>query len=277
MPQRRRRRRKASGNENPEPPQVTTPGLPVLDVFKKCMGNGSGKVSEPELHELLINVGLQPSEVSSLLEAAGTSKDSKIDYSQFIHWLFAAQADARTCLTAAGDENDNVSAGVDATFLHEDTTMCPSSHHAVPSETPFFRECRLEGCAEMESLVADAVAVAVGKVHADRIETALREDSAECSNFEVSSQASGEDDDGVSRQDHDPNGEDAASLATLVPPDGTCSWDWPLSRPETKSRIDALERNLQLIDQQSLLQELQELREYKRCHEAGLMNKPVRS
>eukprot|EP00927_Polykrikos_kofoidii_P013825 TRINITY_DN16001_c0_g2_i1.p1 TRINITY_DN16001_c0_g2~~TRINITY_DN16001_c0_g2_i1.p1 ORF type:complete len:554 (+),score=104.10 TRINITY_DN16001_c0_g2_i1:101-1762(+) len=42
--------------------------------------------------------------------------------------------------------------------------------------------------------------------------------------------------------------------------DGGGAWDWPLSRQEKKSRVHHIERQMQMIDRKTLLQELVELR-----------------
>jgi len=40
------------------------------------------------------------------------------------------------------------------------------------------------------------------------------------------------------------------------PPDGSVSWDWPLSRQEKKARVQLLERALHAIDRKTLIKEL---------------------
>jgi len=53
-----------------------------------------------------------------------------------------------------------------------------------------------------------------------------------------------------------------------VPPYGSRSWDWPLTRHDKKTRVGDLERSMQYMDHQLLLKELAELREFRQCHEA---------
>jgi len=53
-----------------------------------------------------------------------------------------------------------------------------------------------------------------------------------------------------------------------APPDGGC-WEWPLTKQEKKTRVGALERNIQLFDQQLILQELAALREFRASHDVA--------
>merc|ERR1712046_183578 len=64
-------------------------------------------------------------------------------------------------------------------------------------------------------------------------------------------------------------GMDAPWPSVPVPPDGCRSWDWPLTRHDKKTRVGDLERSMQMMDQQLVLQELAELREFRQCHEAA--------
>lgn len=89
----------------------------------------------------------------------------------------------------------------------------------------------------------------------------------ECLDTNAVDEVQQEESDGLDEDLLDSAAADAASPGLPIPPDGCGSWDWPLSRHEKKTRISALDRSLQLIDQQLLLQELKELREFRRCHE----------
>mmetsp|Transcript_58802 Transcript_58802/g.92993 ORF Transcript_58802/g.92993 Transcript_58802/m.92993 type:complete len:250 (+) Transcript_58802:35-784(+) len=55
----------------------------------------------------------------------------------------------------------------------------------------------------------------------------------------------------------------AALTRTCVAPDHNCAWEWPLSRNEKKVRVEVLDRNLRMMDQNVLLQELAELRQFR--------------
>jgi hypothetical protein len=63
-------------------------------------------------------------------------------------------------------------------------------------------------------------------------------------------------------------------MELMPPPDGSVSWDWPLSRQEKKTRVEELGKHMQqldqLMDKRSLLQELAELREFRRSIEGAM-------
>merc|ERR1712196_42681 len=101
---------------------------------------------------------------------------------------------------------------------------------------------------------ANTLEAVVGDLQSDKIETVLGEPNCEMCSSDEEFPA------------WDP-AEEPESPELMAPPDGRCSWDWPLSRNEKKTRLVTLERNLKLLDQHAILEELKELREFRRCHE----------
>jgi hypothetical protein len=62
---------------------------------------------------------------------------------------------------------------------------------------------------------------------------------------------------------------DAHDSDLLAPQEASFSWEWPLTRVEKKTRVSELERNIQLMDKQKLMEELEDLREFRKQHEAA--------
>jgi hypothetical protein len=63
---------------------------------------------------------------------------------------------------------------------------------------------------------------------------------------------------------------DAHDSELLAPQEASFSWEWPLTRVEKKTRVSELERNMQLMDKQKLMEELEDLRAFRKQHEVAL-------
>lgn len=209
------------------------PSSAVLDSFRKSDKLGDGVISESDLHELLTSIGLSHDEASMLFRAAEASKDGQISYTDFIGWLFSATpiAAPEKALSTSSDEAPQVPL---VTGVAGDT-QCTSSERDLGNGGD-------EGTGPVHGsdLVApestDEGLVALDP--ADMLAKAGDQESAKAGGCDVPA--------------HLQSGS---------------SWDWPLSRQEKISRVGALERNLQLMDQQLLLQELEELRDFRLRHE----------
>lgn len=60
---------------------------------------------------------------------------------------------------------------------------------------------------------------------------------------------------GGRRHRHSMGGVASAEALEPLPPDSAC-WDWPLSRHEKKARVHLLERKMNAMDRENLIQEL---------------------
>jgi hypothetical protein len=287
--QRQRRRRKACSISSPQ--VVAHHGSSALDILQHHLGDGKAEVSKEELWSMLTHIGLQATEVSTLLQAVDARQDGKVECADFLQWLFTGEPDVDIKQVRECAETD---------------LMVPIQSLEPSLPKVGFRECRLDDCTDREFSVADAISGVFADMEACNIEAAFADTTCDCvkaagtaddrvklsdlalsqiTTEESENDASAE---GVfldeslkdnleasrhSRFRHSIGGANetcsiaAASLEMLVPPHGVSSWDWPLSRHEKKVRVDALGRNLQLMDQQILLEELEELREFRRFHD----------
>eukprot|EP00931_Biecheleriopsis_adriatica_P009390 TRINITY_DN110467_c0_g1_i1.p1 TRINITY_DN110467_c0_g1~~TRINITY_DN110467_c0_g1_i1.p1 ORF type:complete len:375 (-),score=44.83 TRINITY_DN110467_c0_g1_i1:130-1254(-) len=91
---------------------VADPSI-VLALFKHADSNGDGVISSEELGNLMMEItpSWDGSQIGMLLAAADTNGDSKIDYAEFLAWLF--HGDNRPSfylLTLLAVQNDNIHA-----------------------------------------------------------------------------------------------------------------------------------------------------------------------
>jgi len=61
----------------------------VLAAFREWDAGGKGHISLPDLKAVLTEVGVPEGHVPKLFSLADANKDSKIDYEEFVAWLFA--------------------------------------------------------------------------------------------------------------------------------------------------------------------------------------------
>merc|ERR1712048_271926 len=80
----------------------------VMSLFQQFDQNGDGAISKEELVnvlQLLDDGSWTEERIEGLLEAADLNRDSKIQFGEFITWVFGSDDDAVngvTCLSAAG-------------------------------------------------------------------------------------------------------------------------------------------------------------------------------
>jgi len=282
--QRRRRQATKSGgadNGNVKEAAVGVPGSSVLEIFK-ASDLGDGLLNEGDFCELLASVGLPPAEVSALLQTSGASAGGQVAYADFIGWLFAQGSNLipKECDSPA-------MAGQPATI--SETKPEPAPEAAVALETGGYSL----GAAD-EPSVAVALRSDLPRCDADEVGAVLEEVGevgqtainplwglGGCQQWTLEVACIADEEAGIADvvpdeetlSDEEDIVDDVSSADLLKPPDGSASWDWPLSRSEKKTRVGALEKHLELMDKEFLLQELMELREFRRCHDEALKQK----
>jgi len=286
---RRRQATKSGGNALRSDAKEAAAGVPggsVLEIFK-ASDLGDGLLDEGDFCELLASVGLPPAEVSALLQTSGASVGGQVAYADLIGWLFAQGGNL------IPNESDR------AAMAEQPTPICepkPEPAAEAGGTSPAMVKGGYSlGRGEDEPSVAVALRGDLARCDADEW-GALMEEVGEVGHtavnpvwglggcqqwtLEVASTADEEagiadvvpDEEALSDDDEDLV-DDASSADLLKPPDGSASWDWPLSRSEKKTRVGALEKHLELMDKELLLQELMELREFRRCHDESLKQK----
>lgn len=61
----------------------------ILSLFSAWDANGDGAIDSRELTEVLRHMGFDELHIPLLFEAADTSKDGKIDYGEFLRWMYS--------------------------------------------------------------------------------------------------------------------------------------------------------------------------------------------
>lgn len=92
MPPKAKARSKSRSRRAPKDPTALDDVLRlkdgVLAAFREWDADGSGTISQPELKQVLVAVGVKESDVPMLFSLADTNKDGQIDYEEFVAWLF---------------------------------------------------------------------------------------------------------------------------------------------------------------------------------------------
>mmetsp|Transcript_8059 Transcript_8059/g.13164 ORF Transcript_8059/g.13164 Transcript_8059/m.13164 type:complete len:531 (-) Transcript_8059:104-1696(-) len=64
----------------------------ILSTFKKWDLNQDGVISKAELERVMTLLGVATSDIEKIFSAADTNIDGKIDYNEFVHWLYYGAA-----------------------------------------------------------------------------------------------------------------------------------------------------------------------------------------
>jgi len=64
----------------------------IKDIFKRWDANQDGFITKEELQRVMTLLGVNTAEISTIFEVADTNKDGKIDYAEFVDWLYSASA-----------------------------------------------------------------------------------------------------------------------------------------------------------------------------------------
>lgn len=82
----------------------------ILACFRRWDADGNGSISLPELKAVLLDIGVEESEIPKLFSLADVNKDGQIDYEEFVAWLYAVAPDAVRKSPRAGREDQVVAA-----------------------------------------------------------------------------------------------------------------------------------------------------------------------
>mmetsp|Transcript_70609 Transcript_70609/g.199338 ORF Transcript_70609/g.199338 Transcript_70609/m.199338 type:complete len:510 (+) Transcript_70609:82-1611(+) len=66
----------------------------IMEKFRKWDVNGDGFISKDELQHVLCTLGLTEAEVVRIFSTADSNRDDKIDYNEFVSWLYSTSCPA---------------------------------------------------------------------------------------------------------------------------------------------------------------------------------------
>eukprot|EP00928_Gymnodinium_smaydae_P097681 TRINITY_DN8907_c1_g5_i1.p1 TRINITY_DN8907_c1_g5~~TRINITY_DN8907_c1_g5_i1.p1 ORF type:complete len:842 (+),score=156.39 TRINITY_DN8907_c1_g5_i1:35-2560(+) len=75
--------------------------LRLLSAFKKWDKDGDGFINEDELRQVLLAVGGKADQTGDIIRVADKNKDGKLDYEEFLAWIFSGKDDASKVCKAA--------------------------------------------------------------------------------------------------------------------------------------------------------------------------------
>merc|ERR550525_587864 len=64
----------------------------ILEMFRRWDVNGDGVITKDELQQVLVSVGMTENDAASTFAAVDADRNGKVDYKEFVNWLYSKSA-----------------------------------------------------------------------------------------------------------------------------------------------------------------------------------------
>mmetsp|Transcript_66287 Transcript_66287/g.156037 ORF Transcript_66287/g.156037 Transcript_66287/m.156037 type:complete len:1066 (+) Transcript_66287:69-3266(+) len=111
----------------------------ILATFKKWDKDGNGSISKKELTNIFDHLGVQDKDRQTIFESIDTSQNGRVEYEEFVAWLYGTMCPAPVRSTALGDRYH---LSVDSVTLElEDDPSFSGWFHDASTIRPFLLFC----------------------------------------------------------------------------------------------------------------------------------------
>jgi len=73
----------------------------VINLFHRFDSNGDGVIGYDELRELLLIIGVDPSDISLVFDQIDTNKDGQVDWDEFVAWIWSNDSQTQEALVGS--------------------------------------------------------------------------------------------------------------------------------------------------------------------------------
>eukprot|EP00930_Biecheleria_cincta_P068775 TRINITY_DN56611_c0_g1_i1.p1 TRINITY_DN56611_c0_g1~~TRINITY_DN56611_c0_g1_i1.p1 ORF type:complete len:328 (-),score=74.09 TRINITY_DN56611_c0_g1_i1:128-1087(-) len=73
----------------------------VINLFHRFDTNGDGVIGYDELRELLLVIGVDPSDISQVFDQIDTNKDGQVDWDEFVAWVWSENSTTQEALVGS--------------------------------------------------------------------------------------------------------------------------------------------------------------------------------